>query len=117
MNPIRANAAECRGLEVMLAELESARLVVVLVPCRRFVNEGGCIRVAAEKNCTWYRRFCAEYPSGRRRASSSFDTRIRRRDTLRLLARLVDGAASSSKYAEHLLQIARRMAGSAGLAA
>lgn len=117
MSLLRANAVEARGLKVMLAELESSRLVVVLVPCRRQVNEGGCIRVAAERNCTWYRRFCAEYAAGRRRASASFDTRIRRRDTVRLLVRLSAGRHSASKYAEHLLQIARRTASAAGIAA
>ncbi len=54
-----------RALQIMLAELEGNRLEVQLVPCRRFVNEGGCYRVAVSKNATWYRDFCGHHASSR----------------------------------------------------
>lgn len=94
----------------MLAELESSQLVVVLVPSRRAVNEGGCIRVAMDRNCEWYRRFCAAHGSSRVRHRALHDTCIKRRDTRRLLERLIAGRPSRSKYAEELRAIARRVA-------
>jgi hypothetical protein len=98
------------GLEMMLAELESSCLEVMLVPCKRPVNSGGCIRVAASRNCTWYRRYCARHLSDRRRKNNAVDTRIKRRDTLRLLNRLISGKSSISKYAPELLGLAKRRA-------
>lgn len=98
-------------LEIMLAELESFRLEVVLAPLNprmRGYNEGGCKRVCASRNCDWYRRHCAKFPSGRTKPRRNFDTRIKRRDTLRLLHRLIAGKTSTSIYAPELLAIARR---------
>ena len=94
------------GLELMLAELESSMLEVVLVPTRRWVNEGGCIRVAANRNCTWYRRFCAAHGSSRFRRAALFDTCIKRRNVVRLLEQMVAGVPVRSKYAEELLALA-----------
>lgn len=90
----------------MIAELESHRLAVALVPERRRTCEGGMIRVAIEKNCTWYRRFCAAYPSSRVRKNAAPDTRIKRRDTLRLLDRMARGLRCRSKYEAPLRRIA-----------
>lgn len=98
------------GLELMLAELESTQLEVALVPCRREVNIGGCIRVAVSRNCDWYRRFCSGHLSSRLRMKAAVDTRIKRRDTVRLLQRLITGAPSKSKYAPELQRLAERMA-------
>ena len=95
------------GLEVMLAELESSRLEVVLVPCRRFVNHGGCVRVAISKNAPWYQRFCADHGSSRKRKNAAHDTRIKRREIVRILGNLIAGR-SRSKYAPALLRIAGR---------
>ena len=97
------------GAALLLAELESTRLEVVLVPCRRSVNEGGCIRVAASKNVLWYRRFCAQYASDRRRRNRAFDTRIRRANVVSVLSRLAQGLPSRSKYAPDLLRLAARV--------
>lgn len=97
------------GLELMLAELESHCLEVQLVPCRRRVNEGGCVRVAVSKNCAWYRRFCAAHPSSRIRAKAAFDTRIKRRNVLRTLNAMIAGH-SRSKYAAELGRIASKYA-------
>lgn len=96
------------GLEIMLAELESSSLEVVLVPCRRWVCEEGCVRVAISRNCDWYRRFCGLHGSDRVRRNALFDTRIKRRAIVRLLGRLIVGAPTRSKYVSELLALAAR---------
>lgn len=98
------------GLELMLAELESSQLEVVLVPTRRWANEGGCVRVAISRNCDWYRRFCGLHGSDRVRRNALFDTRIKRRAVVRLLGRLIAGEPSRSKYVSDLLAIAEKQA-------
>lgn len=94
------------GLEVLLAELDSARLEVVLVPARRAVNVGACVRVAVSKNASWYRAFCRRHPSSRRRRNAAPDTRIKRANVLRLLAQLIAGEPARSKYAREILRLA-----------
>lgn len=94
------------GLEVMLAEFESNQLEVVLVPSKRFVNEGGCIRVAQRKNANWYRQFCGLHASSRRRNHRLFDTKIKRRGTMKVLTTLIATGKSRSKYADELISIA-----------
>ena len=99
-------------LHQMLAELSSHRLHVMLVPLnpnRRGYNEGGCKRVC-DRNPRWYSQFCSRHLSSRVRNHRKLDTRIKRRDILRILTRLSAGLPSSSKYAEELLDIARRIA-------
>jgi hypothetical protein len=98
------------GLDIMQAEFESHQLEVVLVPSRRAVNSGGCIRVAAARNCDWYRRFCARHLSSRRRNKRLIDTRIKRRNVAALLKRLRVAAATRSKYADELRRIAAAIA-------
>lgn len=95
-----------RELRAMLDELESHRLTVALVPCRRFVNEGGCVRVAVEKNAQWYRDFCARHASARVRRNAAFDTRIRRANIIRALDAMIEGQMTSV-YSLELLGIAR----------
>lgn len=95
----------------MLGELEGNCLEVVLVPCKRRVNEGGCVRVAASRNADWYRSFCAKHPSGRKRKNAAFDTRIKRRDIVRILTRLAGGLPSRSKYVSELQAISHRFEG------
>ena len=94
------------SLQIMLAELESSRLEVVLVPSKRHTNEGGMIRVAASRNCNWYRRFCLSHPSSRKRNHRKPDTRIRRKDIVRILTRMTNGLPTRSKYANELRKIA-----------
>lgn len=96
------------GLELMLAEMESSCLEVVLVPCRREVNSGGCIRVALSKNCDWYRRFCGRHLSSRVRNRALPDTKIKRRAVVRLLNKLIAGRPTFSKYADELRRLAAR---------
>lgn len=100
-------------IEMMLAELESNQLEVCLVPQKRFTNECGMIRVAVSKNCTWYRRFCAKYPSSRVRNNSCFDTRIKRRDTIRSLNRMLAGGWGG-KYETDFREIAAKLEKKAG---
>src|SRR5512133_513772 len=90
----------------LLDELESNRLEVCLIPCRRECNIGGMIRVPLSQNAKWYRDFCACYPSSRRRKKSAFDTKIKRANTIAALNSILRGE-TRSVYASHLLRIAR----------
>lgn len=96
----------------LLAELESNRLEVALVPAPRPRHECHAVRVAVSKNPAWYRRLCAAFPSSRRRSRSLPDTRIRRASVVSLLSRLASGAPVRSRYAEHLARIAGQFSGS-----
>lgn len=99
------------ALGIMLAELESSKLEVALVPLdprKRNYNEGGCKRVAVSKNATWYQKLCAQYPSSRGTRRGGFDTRLKRRNVLRALLRLQRGLYVG-KYRQDLLRIARGM--------
>jgi hypothetical protein len=96
------------GLHLMLAELESNQLEIQLVPCRRRVNEGGCIRVAVSRNTDWYRKFCAAHSSTRVRRKSAHDTCIKRANTIRVLTRLAEGLPTRSKYAAEFQRIAKK---------
>mgnify|MGYP000261050016 CR=1 FL=1 len=93
-------------IELMLAMLESSQLEVVLAPCKRYANEGGCIRVAANKNCSWYRRFVAQYSSDRRRKNNAFDTKIKRRNCIAALNGILAGRYKG-KYYDDFTKIAR----------
>lgn len=97
----------------MISELESHRLVVMLVPLNprlRNYSPGGCKRVCLDKNPKWYSEFCKAHPSSRKRNKRKYDTRIKRRNVLDLLKRLCSGKSSVSKYAAELMQIAQKMA-------
>ncbi len=99
------------ALAVMLAELESSKLEVVLVPLdprKRNYNEGGMKRVAVSRNATWYQKLCAQYPSSRGTRRGGFDTRLRRANVLRALLRLQRGLYTG-KYRQDLLRIAQGM--------
>lgn len=96
------------GLQILLAELESSRLEVVLVPLLRPVNVMGCRRVAASRNAAWYRKFCRGHASGRARRNAAFDTRIKRQATVRLLERMIAGQPVVSKYADELRRLAAK---------
>ncbi len=79
---------------VMRAELEASRLCVTLAPCQRG-RAGNQIRTVDECNPAWYRQFCLEYPSGRKRGRKKPDTAIKRAGTLRGLAELERGEMHS----------------------
>ena len=95
-----------RMAEEMLAELQSQRLEVVLVPSREGV---GMIRAVSEQNPEWYREFCRLYPSRRRRShlKQEFDTAISRKTTIKGLEHLLEGNVTSP-YAERLLNFINR---------
>lgn len=90
----------------MLCELESSHLEVILVPQRRFTNEGGMVRVAVSRNCKWYRAFCRANPSSRVRRNSAPDTRIKRFRTVAALGAMIAGE-HSTYYRRELERIAR----------
>lgn len=83
----------------MLDELQSHQLVTILVPCKRPANEGGMIRVNADVNCAWYRRFCAANSSQRGTRRGKQDTAIRRQHIVRALERMIAGKVSHSPWA------------------
>ena len=93
------------AFENMLAELEGNRLEVVLVPQKRHTNEGGMIRVAVSRNCSWYRRLCAANPSSRIRRNSAPDTKIKRARTVDALEKLIAGQ-HATYHREELVRIA-----------
>lgn len=102
-----------QNLIIMQAELESHHLDVQLVPLNpklRNYNEGGCRRVVADRNATWYRQLCARHLSSRRRNHRKPDTKIKRRNVERLLGRLVAGLPTRSKYAAEIMRMAERRA-------
>lgn len=98
------------ALQEMLAELDSSRLEVILVPQRYRTNEGGMVRVAVSKNAAWYRRFCAAYLSSRRRRNLASDTAIKRQATIRTLEALIAGRPVRGLYASRLAALAERRA-------
>lgn len=99
----------------MLAELESHQLHVILVPLNprlRGYNEGGMKRVCADRSPRWYATFCSQFPSSRGVRRGGFDTRIKRRNTLRALRQIAAGIPAG-KYEQDLRAIARKMKGAA----
>ncbi len=97
------------ALEIMLAELESTELQVCLAPSKRHDRrEWDMIRVCLSRNCTWYRRYCAENPSSRGVRKGKPDTKIRRFNTVRALGQLIAGKPAG-KYSNQLLSIARQL--------
>ena len=93
----------------MLNELEFNRLTVVLGEAQWPQFTGHKVRVAIEVNADWYRLFCAGYPSERNNRRGKFDTRVRRKDTIRVLRKLANEKKTSSKYAKPILDIARTL--------
>lgn len=90
----------------LLAELESNRLEVAIVPAPHPRHSLHGVRVAVSRNPTWYRRLCALFPSGRNRARALPDTRIRRAAIVRILSRLAAGAPVRSSYVGPLARAA-----------
>lgn len=95
--------AQRQAARDLLDELESTCLEVILVPQRTYTNHGGMIRVAASRNCRWYRRFCLAHPSTRRRRKAAPDTAIKRAHTRRTLRRLAAGLWTGTTYDHRLL--------------
>ena|SRR2546421_8149373 len=91
--------------KVLLAELESSRLEVVLIPSRDpdCAMRGGMLRAVQEQNADWYQSFARQFESHRkdRLRWRKFKTKIKRNDTLRGLRELVEGNCDSV-YAQRL---------------
>jgi hypothetical protein len=101
------------GLEQMLAELESNRLEVQLVPLNprlRNYNAGGMKRVAASRNAKWYSDFCRRHLSSRKRNRRKWDTKIKRQGVIEILSRMCVGKTTTSKYAAEFRAIAQKIA-------
>jgi hypothetical protein len=96
--------------EWMLYELESNYLEVVLIPARDQRHEGHYIRAVQYQNADWYRKFCAEYLSGRRTQNAKGRTLIKRRETIRALQKILQGVVDDSVYVERLLDFMEREA-------
>lgn len=86
---------------------EAAALTEMREELEAFTNIGGMVRCAVSKNAPWYRRFCARHASSRFRKNTAFDTKIKRRDTLRVLGALCDGKPTASQYVPEILGEAR----------
>lgn len=92
-------------LDEMYMDLSTYKLEVCLIP---FGKDGRCIRAAHSQNVDWYRKFCENYPCTRikKRNPRKDGTKIKRKDTLKILERMIRNKKSKSKYALDLLQIA-----------
>lgn len=97
--------------EECLAELEGNILEVILVPSQdpECAMRGGMIRCVASQNARWYREFCEQFESNRRRPRNKPDTMIRRQWTRRALKELIEGKCQTI-YAQRLKQFIRSYA-------
>jgi len=84
----------------MLFELESNCLEVVLVPASEQRHDGHRARAVQYANAAWYRKFCALYSSNRK--GSKVRTRIKRRETIAALKRIIEGE-TKGVYVERIL--------------
>lgn len=80
-----------------LEELDAGRLEVMKVPG----SDGGYIRIPIEVNAEWYRRFCSQFETSRRRYPKP-RTIIKRCHTRRALEKLANGGGKGV-YIERLL--------------
>ncbi len=92
----------------MHQDLEASCLKVTLIPAPEPKFSGHMIRAVIEQNPWWYRDICNSYPSQRRVRRGHLDTRVRRRDMLKLLGRLASGEMVESKYAADLVSFAEQ---------
>lgn len=79
-----------------LLELESSQLEVVLIPAPEQKHSTHMVRAVQEQNCDWYREFCEEHPSTGRFRKLKFQTKIKRRQTVKALKLLIEGGAETS---------------------
>lgn len=77
----------------LLDDLAMLKLDVILVPSKNheIALRGGMIRCVVCQNPQWYSRLCTAHQKRRIRRSLKADTRIVRRDVIRLLTRVADG--------------------------
>ena len=98
-----------RAAQEMLAELDSSRLEVVLIPSRDpdCAMRGGKIRAVQSQNAEWYRKFCDQHQSTRKRRSFKSDTKIKRAHTRRALLEILSGRCATP-YAERIKDFVER---------
>ncbi len=98
---VRVSRVNTRRLAFsMLQDLYANRLDVALTPAQ---HGRGKVRIVVAQNPAWYRRLCREYPSSRVRRNQAFDTKIRRRETLRHLKCFATGVPCRSVYHDRLI--------------
>jgi len=88
--------------DMMLAELGERELEVHLAPAPEPAFTGHMVRVVANSNPPWYRAICERHPAGRKRKNRHFDTRVKRRDMVRILQELEAGLSPRGIYADEL---------------
>ncbi len=94
-----------RRLILMQAELESSQLVTVLAPSKRHDRrDWDQIRCNVSVPPKWYRRLCNLHVSKRGVRRGKFDTKIRRRETIIALQRMIAGSRQGI-YEERILAI------------
>ena len=96
---------EKRELAEMIGELEAGKLEVVLIPAPSPRHCGHMVRAVVNRPPSWYRAICNRYASGRFRAKSKFDTKIKRKNILALLYATFEGKKSKSAYLPDILHV------------
>ncbi len=91
-------------LREMLFELRNNRLAVALIPQRDPDNSGACVRVSISHNCCWYQQLCADFESARKRQYRKFKTKVKRREIMRILCRLIENKPCQSMYADWIVE-------------
>lgn len=108
MDGLAAKEIREAALELLI-ELEHGQLHVELNPSSDpdWQARGWMVRQAEEENAEWYRNFCRQYTSGRkrprrRRKAKLHDTLIKRAQTVKALERILEGR-TQSPYVERLM--------------
>lgn len=88
----------------LLNDLNMLKLEVILVPSKRPEEalRGGTIRCVVCPNPGWYSKLCSAHVKQRTRRSMKPDTRIVRRDVIRLLTRVADSKPVKSYIVQWL---------------
>jgi len=80
---------------------------VVLIPAPEPKHSTHMVRAVQEQNCDWYREFCEEHPSTGKQRKFKFQTKIKRRQTVEALNKLIEGGSETS-YTEMLKEFILR---------
>ena len=101
----KLTSTQLLALDAMLGELENNRLEITLAPSADIENalRGKKIRTVMTMNAEWYRKFCADYPSSRKRDKRTFDTAIRRHKTVDALKRMLKTKHADTVYGYRIL--------------
>lgn len=93
----------------MLYELQTNWLEVVLIPQKDPANADACIRRSISQNVDWYRQLCANHESSGKQSKrrKKFQTKIKRKDIISTLTRLIGKGECDRKYADELVEIAK----------